>query len=74
VPKQVHLRSGHLTSYRCLQTLHIYYNALAIRILFPLLGVTSVSFNRAGASALLGKQKNELQKIEAHFLLNNLKN
>ena len=32
-------------------------NALAIRIVFPLVGVTPVSFNRPGLPATLGKQK-----------------
>jgi hypothetical protein len=32
-------------------------NALAIRIVFPLVGVTPVSFNRPGLPASLGKQK-----------------
>jgi hypothetical protein len=34
-------------------------NALAIRIIFPLIGVISLSFKRSGLPALLGKQKEE---------------
>jgi hypothetical protein len=32
-------------------------DALAIRIIFPLIGVMSLSFKRSGLPALLGKQK-----------------
>ncbi|MCF7949408.1 MAG: hypothetical protein K9M94_12540, partial [Spirochaetia bacterium] len=37
-------------------------NALAIRIAFPLIGATPVSFNRPGLPASLGKQKNRVSK------------
>ncbi|RUM55454.1 MAG: hypothetical protein DSY85_04855 [Marinomonas sp.] len=57
MPKQVHLRCVLLTSYRFLQTLPLANNALAIRILFPPVGVRQVSFNLMGLPASLGKQK-----------------
>jgi hypothetical protein len=34
-------------------------NALAIRIIFPSVGVIQVSFNLTGLPALLGKQKSD---------------
>ncbi|PSW10205.1 hypothetical protein C9I98_25190, partial [Photobacterium sanctipauli] len=40
-----------------LQTLPLANNALAIRIIFPLVGAIQVSFNLTGLPALLGKQK-----------------
>ncbi|NLU99111.1 hypothetical protein B6N13_13590 [Marinomonas sp. UCMA 3892] len=57
MPKQVHLRCVLLTSYRFLQTLPLASNALAIRILFPPVGVRQVSYNLTGLPASLGKQK-----------------
>ncbi|MEF1290489.1 hypothetical protein QTO00_11700, partial [Vibrio sp. M260118] len=46
-----------LTSYCFLQTLPLASNALAIRIIFPSVGVIQVSFNLTGLPASLGKQK-----------------
>ncbi|MFH4585124.1 hypothetical protein WMQ32_20295, partial [Vibrio diabolicus] len=43
--------------YRFLQTLPLANNALAIRIIFPSVGVIQVSFNLTGLPASLGKQK-----------------
>ncbi|MBE3666212.1 hypothetical protein BOO35_14125 [Vibrio navarrensis] len=57
MPKQVHLRCVLLTSYCFLQTLPLASNALAIRIIFPSVGVIQVSFNLTGLPASLGKQK-----------------
>ena len=57
LPKQVYLRCVLLTSYRFLQTLPLASNALAIRIIFPSVGVIQVSFNLTGLPASLGKQK-----------------
>jgi hypothetical protein len=57
VPKQVTVSCVHLTSYGFLQTLPLASNALAIRIIFPLVGAIQVSFNLTGLPALLGKQK-----------------
>ncbi|PMO34332.1 hypothetical protein BCT05_05885 [Vibrio breoganii] len=57
MPKQVYLRCVLLTSYRFLQTLPLASSALAIRIIFPSVGVIQVSFNLTGLPALLGKQK-----------------
>jgi hypothetical protein len=51
------LRCVLLTSYRFLQTLPLASNALAIRIIFPSVGVIQVSFNLTGLPASLGKQK-----------------
>ncbi len=45
-------------------------NALAIRIDFPLVGATSVSFNRPGLPATLGKPKRELDKLSNSLILN----
>ncbi|MFH4585893.1 hypothetical protein WMQ32_24400, partial [Vibrio diabolicus] len=42
--------------YRFLQTLPLANNALAIRIIFPSVGVIQVSFNLTGLPASLGKQ------------------
>ena len=39
-------------------------NALAIRIVFPLIGVTPVSYNRPGLPATLGKPKNRPSCIQ----------
>ncbi|MDW2066718.1 MULTISPECIES: hypothetical protein [Vibrio] len=50
-----------LTSYRFLQTLPLANNALAIRIIFPSVGVIQVSFNLTGLPASLGKQKSGQQ-------------
>ncbi|NLU99479.1 hypothetical protein B6N13_15470 [Marinomonas sp. UCMA 3892] len=61
LPKQVHLRCVLLTSYRFLQTLPLASNALAIRILFPPVGVRQVSYNLTGLPASLGKQKSGLR-------------
>ncbi|NLV00694.1 hypothetical protein B6N13_21795 [Marinomonas sp. UCMA 3892] len=61
MPKQVHLRCVLLTSYRFLQTLPLASNALAIRILFPPVGVRQVSYNLTGLPASLGKQKSSNQ-------------
>ena len=57
LPKQVHLHCVHLTSYGFLQTLSLANNALAIRIVFPLVRVTQTSFSLTGLPASLGKQK-----------------
>ncbi|PML59821.1 hypothetical protein BCT73_08945 [Vibrio breoganii] len=57
MPKQVYLRCVLLTSYRFLQTLPLASSALAIRIIFPSVGVIQVSLNLTGLPALLGKQK-----------------
>jgi len=56
-PKQVYLRCVLLTSYGFLQTLSLANNALAIRIIFPLVRVIQTSFSLSGLPALLGKQK-----------------
>ena len=45
-------------------------NALAIQIDFPLVGATSVSFNRPGLPATLGKPKRELDKLSNSLILN----
>jgi len=45
-------------------------NALAIRIDFPLVGATPVSFNRPGLPATLGKPKRELDKLSNSLILN----
>jgi hypothetical protein len=66
-PKQVHLRCVLLTSYRFLQTLPLASNALAIRIIFPSVGVIQVSFNLTGLPASLGKQKNRLSSVISHI-------
>ncbi|MGF1725021.1 hypothetical protein L4D12_09930, partial [Photobacterium nomapromontoriensis] len=58
LPNQVHFRCVLLTSYRFLQTLPLASNALAIRIIFPSVGVIQVSCNLTGLPASLGKQKN----------------
>ncbi|MEZ4601689.1 MAG: hypothetical protein R2940_18010 [Syntrophotaleaceae bacterium] len=42
-------------------------NALAIRIVFPLVGVTPVSFNRPGLPASLGKLKNKAPELPGAF-------
>ncbi|NLV00693.1 hypothetical protein B6N13_21790 [Marinomonas sp. UCMA 3892] len=68
LPKQVHLRCVLLTSYRFLQTLPLASNALAIRILFPPVGVRQVSYNLTGLPASLGKQKNGDVLRHRHFL------
>ncbi|PSW55564.1 hypothetical protein CTM83_01635 [Photobacterium leiognathi subsp. mandapamensis] len=57
MPNQVHFRCVLLTSYRVLQTLPLASNALAIRIIFPSVGVIQVSCNLTGLPASLGKQK-----------------
>ncbi|WP_206057487.1 hypothetical protein, partial [Nitrincola schmidtii] len=46
--------------YGFLQTLPLASNALAIRIVFPLVRVTQVSFNLTGLPASLGKQAKRL--------------
>ncbi len=56
-PKQVYLRCVSLTSYGFLQTLSLANNALAIRIIFPLVRVIQISFNLSGLPALLGKHR-----------------
>jgi len=57
-PKQVYLRCVPLTSYGFLQTPPLASDALAIRIIFPLVGVIQTSFSLSGLPASLGKQKN----------------
>ena len=57
LPNQVHFCCVLLTSYRFLQTLPLASNALAIRIIFPSVGVIQVSFNLTGLPASLGKRK-----------------
>ncbi|PSW08819.1 hypothetical protein C9I98_26245, partial [Photobacterium sanctipauli] len=53
-----------------LQTLPLANNALAIRIIFPLVGAIQVSFNLTGLPALLGKQKrpDSCQALISHCL------
>jgi hypothetical protein len=50
------MRSG-ITSYSFLQTPPLAVDALAIRIIFPLVRVTPLSFKQTGLPASLGKQK-----------------
>ncbi|RYU50862.1 hypothetical protein ERW56_13570, partial [Aliivibrio finisterrensis] len=81
LPKQVTVSCVHLTSYGFLQTPPLASDALAIRIVFPLVGVTLLSCKQTGLPALLGKQKRKpfwlpLLSLEymflftlAHFLL-----
>ena len=69
MPKQVYLRCVLLTSYRFLQTLPLASSALAIRIIFPSVGVIQVSFNLTGLPALLGKQKNRATKVTLFITL-----
>ncbi|RYU54320.1 hypothetical protein ERW56_06905 [Aliivibrio finisterrensis] len=57
LPKQVTVSCVHLTSYGFLQTPPLASDALAIRIVFPLVGVTLLSCKQTGLPALLGKQK-----------------
>ncbi|NLV00802.1 hypothetical protein B6N13_22350 [Marinomonas sp. UCMA 3892] len=68
MPKQVHLRCVLLTSYRFLQTLPLASNALAIRILFPPVGVRQVSYNLTGLPASLGKQKMPVRELTGIFV------
>jgi len=56
-PKQVTVSCVPLTSYGFLQTPPLASDALAIQIIFPLVGVIQVSLNLTGLPALLGKQK-----------------
>ncbi|RYU52025.1 hypothetical protein ERW57_07545, partial [Aliivibrio finisterrensis] len=56
LPKQVTVSCVHLTSYGFLQTPPLASDALAIRIVFPLVGVTLLSCKQTGLPALLGKQ------------------
>jgi hypothetical protein len=56
-PKQVTVSYVHLSSYGFLQTLSLANNALAIRIIFPLVRVTPLSFKWTGLPASLGKHK-----------------
>lgn len=56
-PKQVTVSCVHLTSYGFLQTPPLASDALAIRIVFPLVRVTPFSFKWTGLPALLGKQQ-----------------
>ncbi|MEZ9510417.1 hypothetical protein AB4177_04600, partial [Vibrio breoganii] len=58
------------TSYRFLQTLPLASSALAIRIIFPSVGVIQVSFNLTGLPALLGKQKKPRSKERGLTLIN----
>ncbi|WP_340688863.1 hypothetical protein, partial [Aliivibrio finisterrensis] len=60
LPKQVTVSCVHLTSYGFLQTPPLASDALAIRIVFPLVGVTLLSCKQTGLPALLGKQKGGL--------------
>ena len=57
LPKQVTVSCVHLTSYGFLQTPSLANDALAIRIVFPLVRVTPLSFKWTGLPALLGKPK-----------------
>jgi len=50
-----------VASYGFLQTLPLASNALAIRIIFPSVGVIQVSSNLTGLPASLGKQKRALE-------------
>jgi hypothetical protein len=54
LPNQVHFHCVPFTSYGFLQTLPLASNALAIRILFPSVRVSQVSFNLTGLPASLG--------------------
>lgn len=56
-PNQVRFRCVPVTSYGFLKTLPLASNALAIRIIFPSVGVIQVSSNLTGLPASLGKQK-----------------
>ncbi|PCH94707.1 MAG: hypothetical protein COB83_10835 [Gammaproteobacteria bacterium] len=56
-PKQVTVSCVPLSSYGFLQTLPLASNALAIRIVFPLVRVTPLSFKWTGLPASLGKLK-----------------
>ena len=57
LPKQVTVSCVHLTSYGFLQTPPLASDALAIQIVFPLVGVTLLSYKQTGLPALLGKRK-----------------
>jgi len=56
-PIVVHFRCVSYTSYRFLQTSPLASDALAIQIVFPVIGATLASFSEAGLPALPGKQK-----------------
>jgi len=56
-PKQVTVSCVPLTSYGFLQTPSLASDALAIRIIFPLVRVTPLSSKRTGLPASLGKHK-----------------
>ncbi|PMC15051.1 hypothetical protein CJ230_11485, partial [Oligella urethralis] len=60
----------HLTSYGFLQTLPLAGNALAIRIIFPLVRVIQVSCNLSGLPTSLGKHKKCTNIIFVHPLIN----
>jgi hypothetical protein len=68
-PKQVTVSCVHLSSYGFLQTLSLANNALAIRIIFPLVRVTPLSFKWTGLPASLGKHKKS-QYQDTGFLNN----
>jgi hypothetical protein len=59
LPTQVTVSYVHLTSYGFLQTSPLANDALAIRIVFPLVRVTPLSFKWTGLPALLGKQQKD---------------
>jgi len=59
-PNQVRLRCVPLTSYGFLQTPPLASDALAIRIIFPSVGVIQASSSLTGLPASLGKQKRAL--------------
>ncbi|PKG50203.1 hypothetical protein CXF87_11860, partial [Halomonas sp. MES3-P3E] len=57
LPKQVHLRCVPLTPYGFLQTPPLASGALASRVVFPSVGVTTPSFRCPRLPASPGKQK-----------------
>jgi hypothetical protein len=69
LPKQVTVSCVHLISYGFLQTPTLASDALAIRIIFPLVRVTPLSFKQTGLPALLGKQKSAVYPSKQHFCL-----
>ncbi|WP_207216798.1 hypothetical protein, partial [Aliivibrio finisterrensis] len=75
LPKQVTVSCVHLTSYGFLQTPPLASDALAIRIVFPLVGMTLLSCKQTGLPALLGKQKKPiLNKQYRLLIIKNLSN
>jgi len=62
LPDQVRFRCVLLTSYGFLQTPPLASDALAIRIIFPSVGVILLSCKQTGLPASPSKQKNETHK------------